>query len=250
VGTLIWVSIPFEAARTQRHSALVEPPQQLAAGLRALVVEAHPASRAATLEVLRSLGVSGSAAVDVHGAFEQLVREGARSAYDVVIFAAASPHAGRESPFARRMLAAAGGGGPRLIKLVPMSTLAELDIHAGQGVHARLPKPVTQELLRNALLEMQFEGVEQRVAIESGHGGGRARGAFAQGIERVGRRVGLVARDRSARSERRTRVAGGFTRAVVRIECAVSAGRRTTRSAARRIAASPTVGLIPRSLPF
>jgi HPt (histidine-containing phosphotransfer) domain-containing protein len=158
VGTLIWVSIPFEATRTQRHSALVEPPQQLAAGLRALVVEAHPASRAATLEVLRSLGVSGSAAVDVHGAFEQLVREGARSAYDVVIFAAASPHAGRESPFARRMLAAAGGGGPRLIKLVPMSTLTELDIHAGQGVHARLPKPVTQELLRNALLEMQFEG--------------------------------------------------------------------------------------------
>jgi CheY-like chemotaxis protein len=168
VGTLIWVSIPFEAARTQRHSALVEPPQQLAAGLRALVVEAHPASRAATLEVLRSLGVSGSAAVDVHGAFEQLVREGARSAYDVVIFAAASPHAGRESPFARRMLAAAGGGGPRLIKLVPMSTLTELDIHAGQGVHARLPKPVTQELLRNALLEMQFEGsnIEWRWRIQ------------------------------------------------------------------------------------
>jgi len=139
-------------------------------------VEPHAGARAATLDALARLGLRATTAIDTDAALAQLAqlaafgqwaRPGAGTACDVVIYSEPS-HPGRESPFAQRMRALSVGGLPRLVKLVPMSTLAELDIHAVQGVHGWCPKPVTETALRSALLEMHQEAVEGASAVESG----------------------------------------------------------------------------------
>jgi two-component system, sensor histidine kinase and response regulator len=164
VGTLTWLSIPFESAATERPAAAPVPVRP---GITALVVEPHPQALAVMLEALGRIGVVASSATDTTTALEHITRAAAGTEYDLVIYAEPD-HPGRESPFALEMMASSLDVGPRLIKLVPMSTLAELDIHAVQGVHAWLQKPVTDAALSSALAEAFSEEAAFQVAADSG----------------------------------------------------------------------------------
>jgi CheY-like chemotaxis protein len=104
------------------------------------------------LDLLDRIGAVTAVAPDTASAFEQISRGEMKARVDLVIYAE-SGHSGRESPFAQKVNDWSSDGRPRLIKLVPMSTLAELDLHPVPGVHAWLPKPVTEFGLRHALAE-------------------------------------------------------------------------------------------------
>ena len=153
-GTLTWLSMPLEVAEAKpKSAALPDAPR----GLRVLVVEAHPRARAVLVDLLGRIGADTEVAIDTDAGFEQISRRGETLArFDIVIYAEPG-HAGRESPFARRVKDWSTDGRPRLIKLVPMSTLAELDIHSAPGVHAWLAKAVTAFGLRAALAEALSE---------------------------------------------------------------------------------------------
>ncbi len=166
VGTLMWLSVPLGTAEGRPSNA---GPPDLPRSLQVLVVEPHPRARSVMVDLLGRLGVITEVAADTAGAFEQISRGNVRTRYDVVIYAEPT-HSGRESPFAQRVKDWSADGRPRLIKLVPMSTLAELDIHAVPGVHAWLPKPVTEFALRSVLAEALSEEGESEAAMDSSFG--------------------------------------------------------------------------------
>ena len=155
VGTQMWLSMPLDVAQAVPPGA-VAPSAALPRGLRVLVVEPHPRARAVLLDVLARSGALSEVAPDTAAAFAQLSRSGRQRRHDIVIYAEPG-HAGRESPFAQQVAGWSADGWPRLIKLVPMSTLAELDIHAVAGVHAWLPKAVTAFGLSDAVAEAMSE---------------------------------------------------------------------------------------------
>ena len=158
VGTRIWVSTPLDVAEVRPNGA---PPPAVPRGLRVLVVEPHARARAILLGLLARLDAEAHTAVDTDAAFERISRQaGIDTRFDIVIYAEPG-QPGRESPFAHRVKDWSADRGPRLIKLVPMSTLAELDIHSVPGVHAWLPKAVTEHGLREALAEAQSEQAAQ-----------------------------------------------------------------------------------------
>ena len=167
VGTQMGLSIPLDIAESKSSSA---PVWDVPAGLRALVVEPHPRARSVLVELLERLGASVKVAPDTAAAFERIGRHGGHPRCDIVIYAEPG-HSGRESPFAQKVKDWSADGRPRLIKLVPMSSLAELDIHSVPGVHAWLAKAVTQQGLRDALAEAlsEQEGLEASAA-DSGFG--------------------------------------------------------------------------------
>ncbi|MDE2298192.1 MAG: response regulator, partial [Burkholderiales bacterium] len=173
VGTWMWLSIPLEHATIEPPAAAAASPR---AGLRVLVVEPHPQARAATLENLQRIGVIVTGVADCTAAFDALARAGADGAIDVVVYAEPD-HPGRDSPFAQRLHATHPDAPPYLIKLVPMSTLAELDIHAVAGVDAWLPKPVSQAALRGALAELDNEGSARAAPTDSEFGQAPSLGA-------------------------------------------------------------------------
>ncbi len=147
-GATFWFSVsapacaaadkPVDAAdavqREQTHVLLVEP---------------HAAARAATLAMLRHAGFQASATPDAASALE-LLRDAARPPINVVLYAEAE-HPGRESPFAKRVRAGTSGATPRLIKLVTLAALAELDLPDIDGPHAWIPKPAGQAQFLRAL---------------------------------------------------------------------------------------------------
>jgi hypothetical protein len=129
-----------------------------------------PRARFILLELLDRIGAVTAVAPDTAAAFEPISRDGAQAPYDVVIYAESS-HSGRESLFAQKVKDGSADGRPRLIKLVPMSTLAELDIHSVPGVHAWLPKAVTEFGLHDALAEALIdEGDLEGSAVDTGFG--------------------------------------------------------------------------------
>jgi signal transduction histidine kinase/CheY-like chemotaxis protein/HPt (histidine-containing phosphotransfer) domain-containing protein len=156
VGTLMWLSIPLELVAATKPDATELP--SVPRGLRVLVAEQHPGARSIMVDLLNRIGAVTDVAQDTAAAFERLSRGGSESPFDVIIYAEPDC-AGRESPFAQRVSEWSADGRPRLIKLVPMSTLAELDIHAVSGVHAWLPKAVTEFGLSEALAEALSEDV-------------------------------------------------------------------------------------------
>ena len=166
VGTLMWFSFPFESAEPQLPStpAVPVPPD-----VRALLVEPHPAAMLALQETLGRIGVIAVTATDATAAIEQLARNDATARFDVVVYVEPD-HPGRESPFAQQLAALSLQDVPRLIKMVPMSTLAELDIHAIKGVQAWLQKPVTEAALRAALSEALGNETALQVVSDSGFG--------------------------------------------------------------------------------
>jgi CheY-like chemotaxis protein len=175
-GTLMWLSLPLQVADTAPAGPLCAAGAAGAAGadlprgLNVLLVEPHPRARAILVDLLARIGVATKAAPDTAAAFEQISRGTPAARCDVVIYAEPG-HAGRESPFAQRVKNWSIDGRPRLIKLVPMSTLAELDIHSVPGVHAWLPKAVTESGLRAALAEALSEAEESAPgAADSGFG--------------------------------------------------------------------------------
>ncbi len=153
VGTQMCLSTLLDVAETMPTSAASPA---LPRGLLVLVVEPQPRARSILLDLLGRIGAVTELAPDTATAFEQLNRSAARTQYDIVIYAEPG-HSGRESPFAERVKAWSAEDRPRLIKLVPMTTLAELDIHSVPGVHAWLPKAVTEFGLRDALVEALSE---------------------------------------------------------------------------------------------
>jgi signal transduction histidine kinase/CheY-like chemotaxis protein/HPt (histidine-containing phosphotransfer) domain-containing protein len=170
VGTQMWLSIPVDEAQTP---AATEPPAELPPGLRVLLVEPHPRARSVLQDLLLRLGAVVDNADDTATAYEQVRRRKSTGVpFDVVIYAEAD-QAGRESAFALRVkegMVQDVHGRPRLIKLVPMSALAELDIHAVAGVQAWLPKAVNEFSLRAALVEALSEHTEAVAAADSGFG--------------------------------------------------------------------------------
>jgi len=168
VGTLMWLSIPLEVVVATRPEGSELP--SVPRGLRVLVAEQHPGARSILVDLLKRIGAVTDVALDTDAAFEQLSRGGSESPFDVVIYAEPDC-AGRESPFAQRVSEWSADGRPRLIKLVPMSTLAELDIHAVPGVHAWLPKAVTEFGLNEALTEAFSDDVALKThTLDSGFG--------------------------------------------------------------------------------
>jgi two-component system sensor histidine kinase/response regulator len=164
VGTLMWLSIPFEPAEAERPWATASA---IRPGIRALLIESHPRAMAALRGELARIGAVATMFADTRVAFEHLVRGDVD--YDIVIYDEPG-HPGRESPFAREVMALPSPRMPRLIKLVPTATLAELDIHAGQGVHAWLPKPVTTGALRSVLAEVLSAEGPAPAAADTGFG--------------------------------------------------------------------------------
>ena len=166
-GTQMGLSIPLDIAQARPGSA---PAWGVPAGLSVLVVEPHPRARSVLVELLGRLGATTEAVADTAAAFECIGRHGSRQRHDVVIYAEPG-HSGRESPFAQQVKDWSAKGRPRLIKLVPMSSLAELDIHSVPGVHAWLAKAVTEMGLRDALAEaLSEEETSQASAADSGFG--------------------------------------------------------------------------------
>ena len=161
VGTQLWLATPLDVAPTNPTGAATP---DLPRGLRVLAVEPHLRARSILLDLLDRIGAVTEVASDTAAAFEQLSRGAVKTRYDVVIYAEPG-HAGRESPFAQRVKDGSAGGRPRLIKLVPMSILAELDIHSVPGVHAWLPKAVTEFGLRDALVEALSEQESPQVSV-------------------------------------------------------------------------------------
>jgi two-component system, sensor histidine kinase and response regulator len=167
VGTRMWLDIPVDVAeRNATHAALVPVPRDL----RLLVVEPHPRARAILVDLLERLGASVHLAADTGEAFERIRRCESFKQYDLVIYVEAG-YSSRESPFAQRVKDWSSGGPPRMVKLVPTSTLAELDIHSVPGVNAWLPKAVTESGLREALAQaLSEEESPQTDTVESGFG--------------------------------------------------------------------------------
>ncbi len=168
-GTLMRLSTPLEVTEMRSASAVHS---DLPHGLHILVVEPHPLARAILQDLLARIGAVTEMALDTAAAFDQVCRCGKfNKQFDAVIYAEPG-HAGRESPFAQKVKDWSIDGCPRLIKLVPMSALAELDIHSVPGVHAWLPKAVTEFGLREALVEALSEAEPSKAsAVDSGFGG-------------------------------------------------------------------------------
>jgi two-component system, sensor histidine kinase and response regulator len=139
-----------EPAASRREQAATEgtAPQD---PLTVLLVEPHEAARLATRQALQALGLAVHEATNLLQAAAYL--SGANPPLAVVYAEPAQP--GRQSPFARQLHDALGEQVPTLIKLVPMSAMAELDMPAALGAHAWVPKPATQGELRRALLQGQ-----------------------------------------------------------------------------------------------
>ena len=187
VGTLMWLSTPLDVAQA-RPASVVHP--DLPRGLQVLVVEPHPRARSILMDLLDRIDAVTELALDTDAAFEQISGGESKKRYDIVIYAEPG-HAGRESPFAQKVKDWSAQSRPRLIKLVPMSTLAELDIHSVPGVHAWLPKAVTEFGLRDALAEaLSEEDPLNACALDSG---------FAQ-LAALNRHV-LLAEDSSINAE-------------------------------------------------
>ena len=167
VGTLMWLSTPLEVAEARPTG---DAPLDVPPSLHILVVEPHPRARSILVDLMTRIGAIAEVAPDTAAAFEQISHSEIDTRYDVVVYAEPD-QPGRESPFAQRVKDWSTDGRPRLIKLVRMSTLAELDIHSVPGVHAWLPKAVTEFGLRAALAEALSEEVtlEARTA-DSGFG--------------------------------------------------------------------------------
>lgn len=147
-GSTFWFSVPVEAALPGADKL---PLAGASAGLRALVVEAHPATREVTLEALRRLGVAAATAADLEDAADLILHARNGAAYDLLIYGEPG-HPGRESPFARRLRAAGLKFSPRLVKLVAMNVLDDLSSGA-KGADAWASRPVTEADLRRALAE-------------------------------------------------------------------------------------------------
>ena len=199
VGTTMWVSVPCEPVAAPSATTSTPPPRR---PRRVLLIEPHPRARAATLEALARLGVTATVA-EPAAAIEQL-SSGAASPFDLIIYAEPD-HPGRVSPLAQRLNAACPNGGPQLVKLVPVSTLAELDIHAVQGVDAWLPKPVVEAAVRAVLSELDGDDAAGSGAPDSEHG---QPGAF-------GARV-LLVEDNDVNAEIATELLGDLGCKVVR----------------------------------
>ena len=170
-GTLMWLEIPcVPAVNTLAGAdaaALRTPPPSapsLHARLRALVVEPHPQACAATVECLQRLGLTTATAPDTGQALA-LLRGAATdaAAFDLVLYV--EPDASSSaSPFAQALTQAGLSDRLRLIRLVPMSALADLDRHPLGGGQAWLAKPVAEMPLRAVLHELHRDGSAALVA--------------------------------------------------------------------------------------
>ncbi|MDE1950117.1 MAG: response regulator, partial [Burkholderiales bacterium] len=153
-GTRMCMSFPCDAAVREPEPG---PPRFL--GLDVLVVEPHPAACAALRDELERLGARVDTLADTARAHALLSGPAAAPRPDIVIYAEPQ-FPGRDSPFARSVLALGLAAAPRLIKLVPIGTLAELDIETAAGVDAWLPKPV----IENTLLQVLHEALQARTS--------------------------------------------------------------------------------------
>ena len=154
-GTLMWLEIPCPAA----PSALAAPvAPSLHERLHALVVEPHPQARAATVECLQRLGLTTATATDTAQALALLLDQSAAAAgFDLVLYS--EPDAsGSESPLVQALAQAGLTDRLSLIRLVPMSALADLDRHPLSRGQAWLAKPVAELPLRTVLHELRRDG--------------------------------------------------------------------------------------------
>ena len=152
-GTLMWLEIPCLPA--EAGSGASASPH---AGQRALVVEPHHQARAATVDCLQRLGLATATATDTAQALALLTETAAEPPFDLVLYVETDT-SGSESPFAQALVQAGLTDRLRLIRLVPMSALADLDRHPLGGGQAWLPKPVAEMPLRAVLHELHRGGL-------------------------------------------------------------------------------------------
>jgi signal transduction histidine kinase len=125
-GSTFWFTVPAE--ELSASAAPISDPALPAA--KVLLVEPHPHARAATIETLRRIGLHAETAANLAAAEELLCASG-DAPYGFVIYAETEA-AGRESPFARRIRRSRPDSPTRLVKLVSMSAMGELDVGAGR----------------------------------------------------------------------------------------------------------------------
>ncbi len=149
VGSTFWFSLPLHTASTEKEPA--EQPDPMLAGMRALVVEAEPTTRAAIADQLEGWGLRVSVSEE---AADALIRLGdaARAAtpFRLVVLDAHLPETdGLE--LARALAESEDFAGTRVVLL---AGLLERDLAAAArdaGVSAVVTKPVRQQGLRDGL---------------------------------------------------------------------------------------------------
>ncbi len=146
-GSTFWFTVLAPACAPL---GAAESAQRERADIAVLLVEPHPAARAATLEMLRHAGFQVEAMSDAASALARLMPGGGRTPIDVVLYAEPE-QPGRESPFAKRVRASAGAKTPHLVKLVAVEAMAELDVPIIDGPDTWMPKPACKAHFLRAL---------------------------------------------------------------------------------------------------
>ena len=177
-GSTFWFTI---LAPVCEPSAAPLPSQNLHGVRTVLLLEPHAAAAVATLEMLGHAGFKAEAVGDADSALALLSAGENRSAFDVLLYAEPD-HAGHESPFARLVHERLRATAPRLIKLVPMLAMAELDVPVAEGADAWLPKPATQSQFLRVLFS----------AVKSANGIGAADDTVPAALHSFGVHVLLV----------------------------------------------------------
>ncbi len=163
-GATFWIRVPVAAFASPEATAKERGKW---AGSTVLLIEPHTAARAATLQMLRHAGLHAETAADLAQAFDRLVASASAAPIDIVLYVEAD-RSKRDSPFAKQLRSALGARTPRLVKLVAVEALAQLDVPGLDGADTWCPKPVTEVQFMRALRNRN-EG-DQAVASPSARG--------------------------------------------------------------------------------
>lgn len=148
-GTAFWIAVPLQLAAGDDSRDAVA--MAALAGRRAIVLDAHPATRRILSARLRALGVEAFEADDADDAAGALA---ARGAVDLLI-ASDEALAGSARATLERALRAAGPALPKIVLCTPFAARPPMPIAADLGKpDAVLAKPVRIAALNRALLDI------------------------------------------------------------------------------------------------
>jgi len=152
LGSSFCISLPLQVADDPATARLL--PAALTA-LPVLLIEPHPLACAASLALLQQLGFRDVSPMESDAALAAIAAE--PRGPGLVIYAEPGDP-GQASLFAECVHRMVPVRPPWLLKLVPLSAMAELDAPLPRSAHAWLPKPLTAPWLRHALLDLLDAG--------------------------------------------------------------------------------------------
>ncbi len=169
-GSTFWFVIPAPEQTETNQSSTAEhlSTADSRSTQRVLLLEPHDASRAATLAVLEHAGFLVQAVSDTSAALSLLASDTEESEFQILLYTE-SGSISRKSPLARRIQGALPNSDLILIKMVPITTMAELDVPEIDGVCAWLSKPITRDGFLAALGQATGKGQTNRPIAASLH---------------------------------------------------------------------------------